>query len=163
MSDIVFRTGNPSDVEKAVEIAIVVYRPIYEYYSKTLGKEMFEDLYPNWRDIKSNQIRRYFLPTENHYVEVVEAEGRMIGFITYFVDPILHVGIIDNNAVHTDMQGKGIGHLMYEHVFEKLIELGMKYVEVTTGGDPSHEPARRAYERAGFAIQIPSVKYYKKL
>jgi hypothetical protein len=32
-----------------------------------------------------------------------------------------------------------------------------------TGGDPSHAPARRAYEKAGFGPAIPSVSLYKLL
>lgn len=33
---------------------------------------------------------------------------------------------------------------------------------VATGGDPGHAPARRTYERLGFAPP-PLVQYYKKL
>jgi len=39
----------------------------------------------------------------------------------------------------------------------------MRFVEVTTGGDPSHAPVRRAYERAGFSVQLPTITYYRKL
>ena len=34
---------------------------------------------------------------------------------------------------------------------------GMQVATVATGGDPSHAPARRAYEKSGFNVQIPSV------
>ena len=34
---------------------------------------------------------------------------------------------------------------------------------VGTGGDPSHAPARRAYEKAGFGPAIPSLYYYRAL
>jgi hypothetical protein len=40
---------------------------------------------------------------------------------------------------------------------------GMRYATVGTGGDPSHEPARRAYEKAGFSVHIPSVYMYREL
>ncbi|WP_309895073.1 hypothetical protein [Archangium sp.] len=32
-----------------------------------------------------------------------------------------------------------------------------------TGGDPSHAPARRAYEKVGFGPAIPSVSLYRLL
>jgi hypothetical protein len=35
-------------------------------------------------------------------------------------------------------------------------EAGMQVATVSTGGDPSHAPARRAYEKAGFTASIPS-------
>jgi hypothetical protein len=39
----------------------------------------------------------------------------------------------------------------------------MAVATVSTGGDPSHAPARRAYEKAGFGPAIPSVSLYKLL
>ena len=40
---------------------------------------------------------------------------------------------------------------------------GMQLATVGTGGDPSHAPARRAYEKAGFSVHIPSIYMYRKL
>jgi hypothetical protein len=34
---------------------------------------------------------------------------------------------------------------------------------VATGGDASHAPARRAYQKAGFEAQIPSVWMCRRL
>jgi hypothetical protein len=39
----------------------------------------------------------------------------------------------------------------------------MRFAKVHTGLDPSHAPARRAYEKAGFTTQLPTVDYYRKL
>jgi hypothetical protein len=39
----------------------------------------------------------------------------------------------------------------------------MQAATVSTGGDPSHAPARRAYEKAGFSAQIPSVWFCRTL
>jgi hypothetical protein len=52
---------------------------------------------------------------------------------------------------------------MYLSVLERMKELGMAVATVTTGGDPSHAPARRACEKAGFGPAIPSVSLYKLL
>jgi predicted kinase len=38
----------------------------------------------------------------------------------------------------------------------------MRYVTVSTGGDPSHAPAQRAYEKAHF-VPIPVVHYFRTL
>ncbi len=42
-------------------------------------------------------------------------------------------------------------------------EWGAEVATVSTGGDPSHAPARRAYGKAGFGPAIPSVALYKLL
>ncbi len=39
----------------------------------------------------------------------------------------------------------------------RMKEAGMRVVSVASGGYPSHAPAHRAYEKAGFTVQIPSV------
>jgi acetyltransferase, GNAT family len=39
---------------------------------------------------------------------------------------------------------------------------GMDMVMVETGGDPGHQPARDAYESAGFE-RWPVARYFKKL
>ena len=67
------------------------------------------------------------------------------------------VGEIGLNAVHPDNSGQGIGTEMYKFAVDKLKLGGMQVATVATGGDPSHEPARRAYEKSGFNVQIPSV------
>ena len=45
----------------------------------------------------------------------------------------------------------------------RMREAGMRVATVATGADPSHAPARRAYEKAGFTVQIPVVWFCRKL
>jgi hypothetical protein len=45
---------------------------------------------------------------------------------------------------------------------EKMKESDMEMAVVSTGGDPSHAPARRSYEKAGYTA-LPLVRYYKAL
>jgi hypothetical protein len=52
---------------------------------------------------------------------------------------------------------------MYECIRERMEALSMALATVGTGGDPSHAPARRAYEKAGFESALPSVYLYKLL
>ena len=40
---------------------------------------------------------------------------------------------------------------------------GLRCVQVSTGGDDSHAPARRAYEKAGFRPGVPSLTLYREL
>jgi hypothetical protein len=52
---------------------------------------------------------------------------------------------------------------MYEHVLARMRALGMEAATVGTGADPSHAPARRAYEKAGFGPALPSLWLYRLL
>jgi len=86
-----------------------------------------------------------------------------VGFATYYVDRGRGIAEIGNNAVEPSCRGQGIGPLMYEYIFEQLRRRGARYVTVHTGGDPAHAPARRAYEKAGFDVQLSEVAYLRKL
>lgn len=67
------------------------------------------------------------------------------------------VGEIGLNAIDPAHAGKGLGTGMYDFSIGRMKEAGMKVATVGTGGDPSHAPARRAYQKAGFSVEIPSV------
>lgn len=62
-----------------------------------------------------------------------------------------------------EFSGEGIGTKLYEFANDTMKAAGMIVATVATGGDNSHAPARRAYEKAGFNVQIPSVWYYRTL
>jgi GNAT superfamily N-acetyltransferase len=94
---------------------------------------------------------------------VAELEGTAVGFVTCFVHSAIPAGEIGNNAVHPAYQGRGFAPRLYERAFDWLREKGMEYARVTTGGDPAHAPARRAYEKAGFDVPLPVVQYYREL
>lgn len=89
--------------------------------------------------------------------------GEVVGFCAVTLDSKTRIGEIDLNAVAPGHQGKGLGALMYEHAERMMKDAGMVVATVGTGGDQSHEPARHAYEKAGFKAAIPSIYYYKSL
>ena len=72
-------------------------------------------------------------------------------------------GTITNNAVDPDCGEKGVGQEMYKAILERFRAEGLRAAMVTTGGDPAHAPARRAYERAGFKLKTEQVFYIMDL
>ena len=56
-----------------------------------------------------------------------------------------------------------MGTTLYEFAVERMREAGMRVATVSTGGDPSHAPARRAYQKAGFGVGVPSIWLCQKL
>ncbi len=89
--------------------------------------------------------------------------GRIVGFVSVRLNVETRVGEIGLNAVDPAHAGKGIGSAMYEFALARMKTAGMKVATVGTGGDPSHAPARRAYRKVGFDLEIPSVWMFKKL
>lgn len=163
MSTPVIRPATADDVPAACEIARLAWAPIYAESRRRLGDDIFRKLIPNWEEAKMGQVRQAF---EKHpdCMLVTEIDGQVAAFITYFViNPTAGLGEIGNNAVHPDFQGRGLGRAQYERVFEELRTKGCGLIQVTTGLDDAHAPARRAYEAAGFDIELPKVTYMRKL
>jgi GNAT superfamily N-acetyltransferase len=87
----------------------------------------------------------------------------VVGFVSWQVNHETTVGEIGLNAVHPTWAAKGIGTMMYTFAVDRMRDAGMRVATVSTGGDPSHAPARRVYEEAGFTVGIPSVWLCQKL
>jgi ribosomal protein S18 acetylase RimI-like enzyme len=163
LSDLLIRDAKPSEVKRLVEIALAAWEPIYAWYRQTLGDEIFLTAFPDWHSAKGGQIRAAFSSGSRAMIAVAEIDGEVAGFITFYANDGPSVGRIGNNAVDPRYQNRGIATRLYQHVFARLKEMGMRVVRVTTGGDPSHAPARRAYEKAGFSLRVPHVEYYREL
>ena len=166
MPEIIVRPLEPSDVEVVVELALAAWAPIYASYRRIMGDELFRTAHPDWQKEKARQVRDGCAAAIAAVAELPPSDGqpaRLVGFVTAYVRAALGIGEIGNNAVHPDWQGQGIAPRLYRYVFDRLRERGMRYVKVITGGDPSHAPARRAYQKAGFEIALPHVEYYREL
>jgi GNAT superfamily N-acetyltransferase len=150
----------PEYVDAACEIAVRAWEGIHVSAIEDLGEEMHEGLFSDWRERKSEDVRR-MLSGERSFVALMD--GKVVGFIGYRVNPAKKLGHISLNAVDPDLRGKGIAPKMYEFVKEKMREEGMLYATVHTGLDDGHAPARRAYEKVGFKRGRPSVDYYQEL
>lgn len=71
-------------------------------------------------------------------------------------------GEIDIIAVDTAHRGAGIGTALMEHAMSQMRADGMGFVELGTGGDDFHAPARRLYESLGF-YALPTAAYLRSL
>ncbi len=102
-------------------------------------------------------------PDSGHSIAVADINKTLTGFASWKPHIAPGIGEITLNAVHPEHSGKGIGTALYEHALAALKAAGMQLATVGTGGDPSHAPARRAYEKAGFSVHLPSIYMYRKL
>jgi len=151
-----------SDWDAVLEICILAFTPVHESFERLLGGDLFALVYPDWKTSNKDYLSSLANSDARDRLLVAEQDGTAVGFIHYEVDSTKQRGTIGINAVHPARQSKGIGSLMYGHVLQIIRAQGMRYVTVDTGGDPSHAPARRAYEKARF-VPIPVVHYFRTL
>jgi ribosomal protein S18 acetylase RimI-like enzyme len=163
---VVLRLARANDMHQIDEITIICYTAIAESYIQMLGPDCYEvvkhDPHLTWQERKTGQNHRLFADHPD-WVWVLENDGRIIGFITFYLVPKQGYGHIDNNGVHPDYAGQGWGKFMYQQVLEHFRQEGLSYAHVDTGLDDAHIPARRAYESVGFNRRVPIVEYWQDL
>ncbi|MFW6157895.1 MAG: GNAT family N-acetyltransferase [Planctomycetota bacterium] len=159
--ELVIRELEPRDEERAVEIAVLAWEPVFVSFRELMGDSIFEAERGDWRADKAEQIRRG-IANEHARFCVAEIDGVVAGFVSFHTGAS-GVGEIGNNAVHPDFQNRGIATRLYQHALAEMKAAGMRAAKVQTGLDRSHAPARRAYEKAGFDRAVPSVTYYRQL
>jgi ribosomal protein S18 acetylase RimI-like enzyme len=160
---VTLRPYRDADLPDLLDIAIAAWEPIRASFRAILGPDLFAVAFPDWRGEKRRQIASACRGEHGARVLVAELHGRPVGFASYYLDHHTGIGQIGNNAVHPGHQGSGIGTRMYKRVLADMRQAGMRCVKVTTGGDDSHAPARRAYQKVGFGCPIPSVTYFREL
>jgi GNAT superfamily N-acetyltransferase len=102
-------------------------------------------------------------PDSQAKVFVAQIGSEIVGFVALSLDAKKKVSEIGLNAVHPSFAGQGIGTRLCAFAFDFMRDAGMVVAMVGIGGDASHAPARRAYEKAGFKAEIPSIWLYRRL
>ncbi len=162
--EFVIRHPRPEDAERIADIAEQAWQPVWREFRRQLGDELFEQMYPDATQRKRREVTEHARKWPEWFF-VAEAEGHVVGFLGVRLNkgPDRVVAEIGNNAVDPARRGRGIAQRMYEHALALFREHGQKYVELVTGLDDAHAPARRAYEKAGMRQACPSVKYTMEL
>lgn len=163
MSDMIIRTATPEDAITCGQIAVEAWAPVRKSMCGYIG----EDIYSLFGDNKENkrwEVMRAFT-NDRIQVLVTEVDGHVVGFITYVVlknENGVRFGEIGNNAVDPSTGGRGIGTFQCQEATARMKEQDVAYIQVDTGLDESHLPARRIYEKAGFDRSFEHVTYYMK-
>jgi ribosomal protein S18 acetylase RimI-like enzyme len=150
------------DVEDLVALSLLAWEPVFSSFEGILGPRIYSILYPDWKQGQKEGVEKVCRDREKLAVWVAEIDGNVVGFVAYELYGKDQTGEVQLLAVHPDYQNRGIGTELNIFALEKMKEKGMKLAVVSTGGDQSHAPARRSYEKAGYAA-LPLVRYYKDL
>ncbi len=151
------RIARHDDLRRLQEIRSAAFAPVFASFRSILGDEIY-DLAQRHEDEGQAALLESLLAAAFVWtLYVAQLGSEMVGFVAVRLDRQTHVGEIGLNAVDPQWQGQGIGTAMYRFGMEQMKQSGMRVATVATGGDPSHGAARRAYRRAGFDVEIPSV------
>ena len=160
--DLCIRSVCDDDVEALVQLSLLAWIPVFSSFERILGPEIYAILYPDWRKTQREAVETVCGDGEKTAVWVAEVDGIPVGFVAYELRIEDQTGEVQLLAVHPEYQNLGIGTELNNMALKKMKEGGMKMAVVGTGGDPSHAPARRSYEKAGY-IALPLVRYYRDL
>lgn len=160
--DLHIRPVREDDVEDLVQLSLLAWVPIFDSFAQILGHEIYALIWPDWRCGQRDAVETVCRDGEKTLVWVAELEGVVAGFLAYELDRESKVGEVQLLAVHPEYQNHGIGTKLNRFALERMKESGMTMARVETGGDPSHAPARRSYEKAGYT-GLPLVRYFKNL
>jgi ribosomal protein S18 acetylase RimI-like enzyme len=92
-------------------------------------------------------------------VVVAECANTVVGYASFDLTHGGAVGVVGNNAVAPQWQGRGIGGQLIRQVIRELAGRGVQLLEVATF---DHDlPAQRVYERCGFELVAKTRHYFR--
>ncbi|MGP4006112.1 GNAT family N-acetyltransferase [Streptomyces sp. 4N124] len=159
------RAFTQHDLAPLTELTIDTFRPIYEEsFRPLMGEAVFAVQHGDWRGDYRKQVAELHAPERHTYVAIAEAEAEdsIAGYVAWGVDPARKKGEITILAVAAQHRRHHVGTALCEHAFEQMRALGAEVVEIGTGGDQFHAPARAFYEALG-CTPHPLTVYFRQL
>lgn len=158
-----YTPARPEQLPLLHEIRLAAFAPVFASFRSILGDELYQLAQARDDAGQADLLDSLLQPGSKWEIYVVERAAEVVGFVSLQLNHETKSGEIGLNAVHPKHAGHGIGTAMYEFALNRMKQAGMLVATVSTGGDPSHEPARQAYRKAGFDAEIPSVWMCRRL
>ena len=140
----IIREFRKDDLGAIVELSLRAWEPVFASVRQVLGDDIFLRLHPDWKEDQADAVRSA-CTNEERDVFVALTDERPV--------------VIDIIGVDPDYQRRGISSRLTEFATEHMRSRGMDIAVVETGGDQGHQPARAAYEAAGFTL-LPIARYF---
>jgi ribosomal protein S18 acetylase RimI-like enzyme len=157
------RSFRPQDTARLIALTIETFGPFYEdQFRPLVGDRIFANQHGGWREDYRREVPALHDPEQHRRVAVAEADDDVAGFVAWSVDPARRNGEITHVAVAAGHRRRHIGVALCEHAFGEMRALGAEVVQIGTGGDPFHAPARALYESLGCTM-LPVAVYYRRL
>lgn len=142
-------------------LSLRAWAPVFASLQGVMDPRVFDHFYPDWRVVQRQTVEDACSDGTMRTWVAIE-DGRAVGFVSTRIHADDKMGEIYLVAVDPDFQQRGVATALTEWSLSFFRDSGMEVAMVETGGDPGHEPARRAYEASGFQV-LPVARYFKKL
>jgi ribosomal protein S18 acetylase RimI-like enzyme len=163
MMDLAIRLLRDDDIAAVVELSLLAWAPVFESIRQILGPSLYAIQYPDdWKAIQSTGVEGVCKNKAKYTTLVADAGGVVAGFIAYELRAEEQTGEVTLLAVRPEFQNQGIGTELNNAALAEMKARGMRMAMVETGGDSSHAPARRSYEKAGYTL-MPIARYFQAL
>jgi ribosomal protein S18 acetylase RimI-like enzyme len=153
----------PADLATLQAIRRAAFAPVFLSFREIVGPDIAAIAFARADEEQAKHLDDLAASSEKCHLQVARVDGVVVGFVSFTIAEGSEVGEIGLNAIDPTCAGKGLGTRMYEEVLAQMKNAGARVATVGTGGDPSHAPARRAYEKVGFGPAVPSVYLYRML
>ena len=148
------------DLEAVVALSLLAWEPVFVSFENILGTAIFDRLYrPEWRSAQATAVEEVCLAEAIEFFVLVTSADEVAGFVALRQENDSATGVIEMIAVHPQHQRRGHARALMEYAKQHLRNQGLALINVGTGGDPGHAPARALYEEVGFT-GVPLVNYY---
>ena len=168
------RTYETADFETVLALNIDTFGPFMADYREHVGDIVFTLERADWQGTYARQIPTLHAPADSRWVVIAEdgTPGRpgmprgpgapILGYVAWAYDPEASHGTIELLAVGREHRGRRVATTLCQHAMDDLRARGARTLDVGTGGDAFHAPARACYESLGF-IAVPVVHYVREL
>ncbi len=127
-----------------------------------MGEAVFAVQHGSWRDDYRKQVAELHSPKRHSHVAIAEVEGTIAGYVAWNVVPDRKKGEVKILAVSAQHRRHHVGTALCEHAFDQMRAFGAEVVEIGTGGDQFHAPARALYESLD-CTPHPRTVYFRQL
>lgn len=157
------RSYADADLTALIDLTIDTFGPFYEdSFRPLVGELIFARQHGDWRGDYRRQVPALHDPAAHKYVAVAEDNGVLAGYVAWHVDTTRQRGTVELLAVADGHRRSNTATALCEHAFEAMRRADAQYVEIGTGGDDFHAPARAFYESLG-CIKLPVAVYFREL
>jgi ribosomal protein S18 acetylase RimI-like enzyme len=157
------RSFESSDLDRLLQLTISTFRPFFvDSFPGYVGAAIAANEAGDWHNDYRRQWDGLHDPSSNKYVIVAENEGQPVGFLAWSMNPDARRAEIDILAVDAVHRRSRIASALCVDAFAEMKRLGAEVVELGTGGDAFHAPARAFYDSLGMTA-FPQARYFMTL
>ena len=152
-----------ADLPVVVELTVETFRPLFEgHVQLAYGDELFGLHHGQWQQEYRDELPTLHDPSARRWMVVAEMDGAVAGLIAWNIAERPDHGRIYLLAVSEPCRRAQVGRRLCRHAIEAMKAEGVEVVELGTGEDAFHTPARALYESLGF-LKVPIAGYIKRI